>query len=91
MPWEDELKPEDLLERLRQGELANVSWSDLERLLGALGFRLDRVRGSHLVYRHEGHGLRIVLQARRGEAKPYQLRQLLQLVRVYNLGLGEGR
>ena len=85
------MRTDVLLERLQRGELANVPFADLHKLVEALGFQLDRVRGSHQVYRHAPLRLRIVLQSRRGEAKPYQLRQLMEMVRVYNLRLGETR
>jgi hypothetical protein len=46
-------------------------------------------RGSHHIYRHRVIAQRINLQARGGEAKPYQLRQLLDLMERYALGLKE--
>ncbi len=83
------MKPADMLRRLAQGELANVRFADAQRLAEALGFELDRVRGSHHIYRHPGIGERINLQARGGQAKPYQLRQLLDLVERHALRLKE--
>jgi predicted RNA binding protein YcfA (HicA-like mRNA interferase family) len=83
------MKPDDLLRRLVQGELANVRFADAQRLAEALGFELDRVRGSHHIYRHPGIGERINLQARGGQAKAYQLRQLLNLVERHALRLKE--
>ena len=74
------MKPRALLARLARGELANVSFPDAERLAEALGFTLDRVAGSHHIYRHPDVTDRLNLQpSRSGDAKPYQLRQLLQL------------
>ena len=83
------MKPAALLRRLAQGELANVRFADAQRLAEALGFQLDRVRGSHHIYRHPGTGERINLQARGGQAKPYQLRQLLDLVERHGLRVKE--
>ncbi len=83
------MKPAALLTRLAQGELANVRFTDAQRLIEALGFELDRVRGSHHIYRHPGIGERINLQSRSGQAKPYQLRQLLDLVERHALRLKE--
>ncbi len=57
----------------------------------ALGFEFDRVRGSHHIYRHAATGQRLNLQARGGQAKPYQLRQLLELVERHALRLEEER
>ena len=83
------MKPAALLRRLAQGELANVRFADAQRLAEALGFQLDRVRGSHHIYRHPGTGERINLQARGGQAEPYQLRQLLDLVERHGLRVKE--
>ncbi len=82
------MKPAELLRRLAEGQLANVRFADAQRLAEALGFELDRVRGSHHIYRHP-NGQRLNLQARGGQAKPYQLRQLLELVERHALRLEE--
>lgn len=52
---------------------------------------LDRVRGSHHIYLHRAIGERVNLQSQRGEAKPYQLRQVLDLVVRYDLAVEEQR
>ncbi len=83
------MNPRSLLDRLAHGQLTNVRFADAQRLADALGFELDRVRGSHHIYRHPGIGQRINLQARGGQAKPYQLRQLLDLVERHALRLKE--
>ncbi len=82
------MKPEKLLERLAAGSLHNVAFADLCRLAEALGFRLDRVRGRHHIYVHQELPARLNLQDHKGEAKPYQIRQLLALIEDYNLTLG---
>lgn len=81
------MNPRTLLDRLAHGQLTNVRFADAQRLAEALGFELDRVRGSHHIYRHPTIGQRINLQALGGQAKPYQLRQLLDLVERYALRL----
>lgn len=81
------MRPEKLLERLAAGDLRNVAFSDIRRLAAALGFRLERMRGSHHIYGHPGLPAMLNLQDRKGEAKPYQIRQLLALVEEYNLTL----
>ncbi len=83
------MNPRSLLDRLAHGQLTNVRFADAQRLAEALGFELERVRGSHHIYRHPGIGQRINLQARGGQAKPYQLRQLLDLVERHALRLKE--
>lgn len=59
-------------------------FSDLERLLRALGFVLDRIAGSHHIYVHSETGSIISLQPKGREVKPYQLRQARDMI----LGLG---
>ena len=83
------MNPRALLDRLAHGQLTNVRFADAQRLAEALGFELDRVRGSHHIYRHPGIGQQINLQALGGrhQAKPYQLRQLLDLVERHALRL----
>lgn len=54
-----------------------------------MGFSLDRVQGSHHIYRHPDVAERINLQPRGGVAKPYQLRQVLQVMERNALQLRE--
>lgn len=74
-----------LLERIRRGEVQNVAFGEFLALVEALGFRLDRVRGSHRIYRHPDVPRPVPLQPVKGKAKPYQVRQLLRLLEEYNL------
>jgi predicted RNA binding protein YcfA (HicA-like mRNA interferase family) len=76
-----------LLIRLARGELANVAFGDVRRLLKCLGFELRRVSGSHHVFAHPDIAELFNLQSVRGQAKPYQLRQLMRLVERYDLRL----
>jgi len=52
-----------------------------------MGFRMQRTSGSHHIFVHPGLPELLNLQEVRGEAKPYQIRQLLRLVERYNLRL----
>lgn len=81
------MRPERLLERLSQGHLRNVRFSDARRLVESLGFELDRVAGSHHIFSHHALPELLNLQEVHGEAKPYQLRQLLAMIERYDLGL----
>ncbi|MFI4977800.1 MAG: type II toxin-antitoxin system HicA family toxin [Solirubrobacterales bacterium] len=81
-----------LLMRLARGAVANVAFADLQRLAEALvGFELRRVSGSHHVFVHPDIPELINLQAVRGQAKPYQVRQFLRLVERYDLELKDQR
>ncbi len=76
-----------LLIRLARGDLANVPFADARRLSECLGFELRRVSGSHHVFAHPDIAELLNLQSVRGQAKPYQLRQLMRLVERYDLRL----
>ena len=65
-----------LLRRILDGESdANIRFEELRRLLSRLGF-IERIRGSHHIYRRHGVDERIDLQPLHGMAKKYQVRQL---------------
>jgi len=76
-----------LLNRIATGAVTNVSFSDLVVLLDALGFKEVGSRGSHRVFMRPGVIEILTLQVQRGQAKPYQVRQVAALVRRYNLQL----
>ena len=76
-----------LLKRLVRGDLDNVKFKDLTDLTEGFGFRLVRVKGSHHIFSHAAIPGVINLQKANGDAKPYQIRQLLRLVERYNLKL----
>jgi predicted RNA binding protein YcfA (HicA-like mRNA interferase family) len=74
------------LERAR-GRSRNLGFDEVARLAEAFGFRLARTRGSHHIFVHDAFPDLLNLQSVAGQAKPYQVRQLLQLVERYNLVL----
>jgi predicted RNA binding protein YcfA (HicA-like mRNA interferase family) len=65
-----------------------VNFRDFERLLVGLGFRLDRVSGSHHIYIHPTMGRPFPIQPDGKDAKRYQIRQLRRIIRLYRLTLG---
>jgi predicted RNase H-like HicB family nuclease len=71
------MKPSRLLVRLASGEVTNVEFSDALRLVEALGCEELRIAGSHDVFARPGIAEQLNLQDRRGQAKPYQPRQLM--------------
>jgi len=77
-----------LLQRVIQSQ-TNVRFADVVSLAEALGFRLSRSRGSHRIYTHDRIPGLLNLQDVGGQAKPYQVRQLLKLVERYSLTLQE--
>jgi predicted RNA binding protein YcfA (HicA-like mRNA interferase family) len=76
-----------LLTRLAREAVTNVAFADLCNLAEGLGFELRRVSGSHHVFSHPDIPQLINLQSVRGQAKPYQIRQLMRLVERYDLRL----
>lgn len=70
-----------------RGDVANVDFGDLVRLVEALGFREVGGRGSHRVFARIGVQELVNLQEDQGEAKRYQVRQVTTLVRKYDLRL----
>jgi predicted RNA binding protein YcfA (HicA-like mRNA interferase family) len=79
-------KKRKLLEKLLSGS-RNVSFDDTAACARALGFRLDRVNGSHHIFVHDGCGVMLNLQDVKGKAKPYQIKQLLQIIEANDLRL----
>jgi predicted RNA binding protein YcfA (HicA-like mRNA interferase family) len=79
-----------LLNRIGRGDVANVSFVDLTRLAEGLGFELRRVSGSHHIFSHPEIAQLVNLQSVRGQAKPYQVRQLLRLIERYDIRLKDG-
>jgi hypothetical protein len=74
------------LEKARGGS-RNLHFADVVRLAERFGFRLVRTRGSHHIFTHDDMAELLNLQSVGGQAKPYQVRQLLHLVERYNLVL----
>jgi predicted RNA binding protein YcfA (HicA-like mRNA interferase family) len=57
------------------------------KLAQAFGFQVARVRGSHHILRRTGVSELLNFQNAGGKAKPYQIKQLIELVETYNLSL----
>jgi len=81
------MKPRKLLTRIARGTVANVAFADVLSLVEDLGFERRRVSGSHHIFAHPDIPELINLQDIHGQAKPYQVRQLLRLVERYDLKL----
>jgi predicted RNA binding protein YcfA (HicA-like mRNA interferase family) len=80
--------PKKTLEAVKRGQRA-ISFGDLQRLLGKLGFRLDRVSGSHHIYVHPKVTRPMNIQSMGKDAKPYQVRQLRDMIDEFGLKLEE--
>ena len=74
------------LDRILSGTAdRNVRFGELVNLLGALGFEL-RVRGDHHIFSRAGVVEIINLQPKGSRAKPYQVKQVRDLILKYRLG-----
>ncbi len=79
-------KYEKLLARILHGKSdADVAFADLCNLLERLGFE-TRVRGSHRLFRKKDVKEKINLQEEGGKAKPYQVRQVRNIILKYKFG-----
>ncbi len=81
-------KRQKILLRLLAGS-KNVSFSELVVCVQAFGFVLARVNGSHHIFIHPDVPDLINIQDVNGKAKPYQIRQFLQIVERYDLEMEE--
>jgi hypothetical protein len=81
--------PRKTLDRLLSGQAdANTDFADLTRLLGKLGFQ-NRIRGSHHIFHQTGIEEILNLQPKGSHAKPYQVRQVRDVVLKYKLSLAK--
>lgn len=79
-----------LLAVLRGTSDANIAFADLRYLLDRLGFQ-ERIRGSHHIFVRDHVEEIMNLQPRSGGmAKPYQVKQVRQVILKYKLGGSDG-
>lgn len=63
----------------------NIPFQNLCNLMTAFGFEI-RIRGSHQIFRKAGIEEKINLQKDGNKAKPYQVRQVRNLILKYKFG-----
>lgn len=79
-------KHEKLLQRILGGRSdANIRFDDLCNLLLGLGFQM-RTSGSHHLFRRSDVEEKVNLQKDGNKAKPYQVRQVRQVLLKHKLG-----
>jgi predicted RNA binding protein YcfA (HicA-like mRNA interferase family) len=74
----------ELLEQGRKNP-QSLTFKELQQLAHLAGFQLKRVRGSHHVYTRKGIAEIINIQPKGKMAKPYQVRQVVNLIDQYDL------
>ena len=80
------MKKQKLLHKLLSGT-QNIRFSEVVVCAKTFGFKLDRINGSHHIFVHPETPELLNLQNVKGKAKPYQVRQLLQLIETHSLHL----
>ncbi len=79
-------KREKILWQILRGTSdANIKFADLRNLLIHLGFE-ERVKGSHHLYRKQGVYEKINIQKDGNKAKPYQIKQVRDIMLKYKFG-----
>ncbi len=80
-------RQEKLLLQILTGQSdANINFQDLVSLMQRLGFD-KRVSGGHHIFRKEGVLEKVNLQKEGNKAKPYQVRQVRNIILKYKLGV----
>jgi len=67
---------------------ANVPFETLRALLRRLGFD-ERIRGDHHIFTKDGVEEILNLQPKDGKGKPYQVKQVRDVILKYHLRIGE--
>lgn len=79
------MRDDPILRRILGGRSdTNIRFNDLRNLLLRLGF-IERIRGSHHIFRKPGIPERINLQRDSSHAKPYQVRQMRHVILKHRL------
>jgi hypothetical protein len=82
-------RQEKLLQRLLQGRSDNnISFSSLRILMQNFGFA-ERIRGDHHIFTMNGVEEILNLQPNNAKAKPYQVKQIRNIILKYNLNIGK--
>lgn len=63
----------------------NISFSELQTVLDRLGFQ-RRIKGDHFIYMKDGVEEIINIQPAGNKAKPYQVKQVRNIILKYQLG-----
>jgi hypothetical protein len=64
----------------------NIKFSDLQKILSILDFQC-RIKGDHFIYSRNGINEIINIQPEGNMAKPYQVKQIRNIILKYGLGV----
>ena len=79
---------EKLYARLLANPRQSIAFRDFEKLLTAFGFEHARTKGSHRQYVHPKVPRPFPVQPVGKDAKPYQVREFLELIEEHSLYMG---
>lgn len=63
----------------------NISFNDFRKFILSLGFN-ERIKGDHFIYSKEGIEEILNIQPNGNKAKPYQVKQVRNIVLKYKIG-----
>ena len=63
----------------------NISFNDFRKFILSLGFN-ERIKGDHFIYSKEGIEEILNIQQNGNKAKPYQVKQVRNIVLKYKIG-----
>jgi hypothetical protein len=82
-------KIEKVIEKILRGTAdKNISFNELCQILHHLGFE-ERIKGSHHIFFKTGVDEILNLQPKQAQAKPYQVKQVREIIVKYGLIGGE--
>lgn len=64
---------------------SNITFTDLQKILTMLGF-VVRIKGDHFIYTKDGIEEIINIQPKGNKAKPYQVKQVRNIILKYKMG-----
>jgi predicted RNA binding protein YcfA (HicA-like mRNA interferase family) len=80
------MKADKLKVKLLSGNLTNWSFADACYLARHCGWDNSRISGSHHIFTHPRKEIATLnIQNKKGEAKPYQMRQMLEQIQFHHL------
>jgi len=81
-------KRKKTLEKVLAGS-KNIAFNDFIHLVEGFGFHLSRVSGSHHIFSNPKVKELVNLQNVKGQVKPYQVKQFMELTEKHSLKLEE--
>ena len=82
-------RTDKLYAQLLASRSRTIAFRDFERLLRAFGFEHVRTKGSHQIWTHPTLMRPFPVQPSDKDAKPYQVREFLELVEQHGLYMSE--